>query len=112
MGYTPTLLTLQVPMVSPEPAGCMTSPKSLIGVDLPGSKAHIETLGKDVEQERPMANHREVGGEMRERIEARARQSAMGVGPIHSSDEAVEVGERRHGGAKGLARQGARGTDR
>lgn len=86
--------------------------KSLSSVDLPGSKARIETSRKYVEQERPMANHWEVGGELREKIEAQVRQSVMGVGPIHSSVEAVEAGVRRHGGAKGLARQGARGSDR
>ena len=52
------------------------------------------------------------GRRVRERIEARVRQSATAVGPTHSSDEAVEVGARRHGGAKGLARQGTRGSDR
>jgi hypothetical protein len=50
-------------MVSPEPAGRTMASNSLIAVDLPGSKAHIETSRKHTEQERAVANHEEVGGE-------------------------------------------------
>lgn len=113
MGNTPTISSLQVLMVSPEPVSSTTSPHRLIGVDLPGSWAHIETSGKVVEQERPVGPPKEGDAPVQERIKAPVCERVTGVGPIHSSAEAVEVGEsRRGGGAKGWARQGARGKER
>lgn len=113
MGNTPTISSSQVLMVSPEPVSRTTSPNRLNGVDLPGSWAHIETSRKAVEQERPVGPPKEGGTPVQERIKARVCERVTGVGPTHSSAEAVEVGEsRRGGGAKGWARQGTRGKDR
>ena len=60
-----------------------------------------------------MQNQREVDGLMREKIEASSRKGCTGVGPAHSSDEALEApAKARRGGAKGPAEQGTRDRDR
>ena len=99
-------------MVSPEPAGRTMVSNRLSIIDLAGSRARIETSRKDVEQDRPVANPRERGANAREKIEVRGCECGTGVGLAHSSDEAAEVAIRqRRGGAKGRARQGARGGE-
>lgn len=86
---------------------------SLITAGLPGSWAHIETSGKQAEQERPNGNHRDAGGSSRERIGGKNCKGSLGVGSAHSSDEAWKAAASgRHGGAKGLTGPGTRGSER
>ena len=79
---------------------------------LPGSWDHIETSGKHAEQERPNWNRTVSGGTLQGTTEAAYCQCQLGVGSAHSSDEAWKVSNNRHGGAKGLTGQGARGGER
>ena len=62
--------------------------------DLPGAKAHIETLRKLTEQERPIVNRRMVtaGVGTRGKTGAYRCQRTMGVGLSHSSEETGEGG--------------------
>ena len=87
--------------------------KRLSTADLPGTRAQFETSGKHAEQERPMKNHKEVGGIERETIKVTPRKCLMGVGPTHSSDEGLEARQAvRRRGAKGWAEQGTWSRDR
>ena len=113
MRVTPIILSLKVPMVSPEPAGSTAVSYALTQQGLPGSWARIETSRKNAEQERPNGNHMEVGGPSREKIGGRVCKSSLGVGSAHSSDEAWKTAiSSRHSGAKGLTGQGTRGSER
>ena len=86
---------------------------SLSTAGLPGSWAQIETSGKQVEQERPNGNHKEAGGSSREKIGGKICKGLLGVGSVHSSDEAWKTAvSGRHDGAKGLTEQGTRGSER
>ena len=109
---TPKISTLKVPMVSPELTGSITQSNSLNWMSLPGSWVHIETSGKHAEQERPNWNRTVLGGMLQGTTEAAYCKSQLGVGSAHSSDEAWKVSHNRHGGAKGLTGQGARGGER
>lgn len=62
---------------------------------LPGARAHIETPGDQMEQERPIGHHALVGmgAGVRGRTGVPRCKSQMGIGPSHSSDEACEGGE-------------------
>ena len=79
---------------------------------LPGAKAHIETPGERMEQERPIGN-REVGADAGDK----GRPESTGVKGRWESDLLIVVrkpvkGETRMGGAKGRAEQGTRGRER
>lgn len=109
---TPKISTLKVPMVSPESAGRIDWSNCLTQPNLPGAWDHIETSRKHAEQERPSGNRKEPGGNGQETIEDGSRQSLLGVGSAHSSDEAWKAPAGRHSGAKGLTGQGTRGGER
>ena len=91
-------------------AGNTVCRNCLCRLGLPGTFAHIESPGTTTEQERPISNRRLVasGSAMQGITEAVPCQWLLGVGPSHSSYEALEGVSRRVGGAKGKAEQGTR----
>ena len=79
-----------------------------------GGVAHIESPRTTMEQERPRSNRCLVtaGAVMQGESQAVSCQWFLGVGPSHSSDEALEGLSGRRGGAKGKAEQGTRRRER